>query len=255
MKIFDLILVIIFLMAGCFNLPSGNVHLRFGNPSNANRNDLNNYLLEKPQYSLSYNCSNGIPNWVSWQLTEGWLGSVDRSNDFRPDPDLPENCYATRPNDYRGSGYDKGHMIPSADRSNTSEDNSATFLMSNIIPQSPANNRQVWRELEEYCRDLVKQGKELYIIAGGEGKQESIGRGKVTVPSYTWKAVLVLDKPGVSPTETSQTIAVKIPNSDRIEGTNWKQYRVSIDEIEKNTGYDLFSNISRRIQDRLESKF
>lgn len=254
MRIFYLVLVIIFFVSGCFNLPSGNIHLKYGNPSNANRNDLTNYLLEKPQYALSYNCSNGIPNWVSWQMNETWLGSVDRSNDFRPDPDLPVNCYATRPNDYRGTGYDKGHMTPSADRSNLPQDNSATFLMSNIIPQSPANNREVWRELEEYCRDLVKKGKELYIVAGGEGKEKEIGKGKVTVPLYTWKAVLVLDAPNRSPTQTSQTIAVRIPNSDRVEKTNWQNYRVSIDEIEKNTGYNLFSKIPKNIQDRIESK-
>jgi endonuclease G len=252
MRIFGLVLVIILAIAGCVNISSGNVHLKFGNPSNANRNDLNNYLLEKPQYALSYNCSNGIPNWVSWQLSSDWLGDVDRSNDFRPDPDLPDNCYASRPNDYRGTGYDKGHLTPSADRSNITEDNSATFLMSNIIPQSPANNREVWRELEEYCRELVKQGKELYIIAGGEGKQEAIARGKITVPRYTWKVVLILDKSGDSPTETSQTIAVRILNSDRIQGTNWQQYQVSIDEIEKKTGYDFFSTIPNKIQAHIE---
>ena len=55
-----------------------NIHLKYGNPSNANSKDTNNYLLAKPQYTLSYNCQTGIPNWVSWQLDSGWLGSVDR---------------------------------------------------------------------------------------------------------------------------------------------------------------------------------
>ncbi len=55
-----------------------NIHLKYGNPSNANSKDTNNYLLEKPQYALSYNCKTGIPNWVSWQLDRSWLGSVDR---------------------------------------------------------------------------------------------------------------------------------------------------------------------------------
>jgi endonuclease G, mitochondrial len=254
MKLLGLILSIILLITGCSNLLKGNVHLKFGNPSNASRNDLNNYLLEKPQYALSYNCSSGIPNWVSWQLNGEWLGEVDRSNDFRSDLDLPSNCYVVRPNDYRGSGYDKGHMSPSADRSNTSENNSATFLMTNMIPQSPANNREVWRELEEYCRNLVKSGKELYIIAGGEGKQTAIGRGKVTVPLYTWKVVLILDRSGASPTDTTEAIAVNIPNRDDIERTNWKMYRVSIDEIEKNTGYDFFSKLPNKIQSKIEAK-
>ncbi len=66
-------------------IASGNVNLKYGNPSNANLKDTNNYLLERPQYTLSYNCKTGIPNWVSWQLNRDWLGSVDRSDDFRPD--------------------------------------------------------------------------------------------------------------------------------------------------------------------------
>ena len=97
-------------------IASANVHLKYGNPSNANLKDTNNYLLEKPQYALSYNCSEGIPNWVSWQLDRSWLGTVDRSDDFRPDSDLPNGCYAVLDNDYRGSGYDRGHMTPSGDR-------------------------------------------------------------------------------------------------------------------------------------------
>ena len=93
-----------------------NIHIKYGNPSNANLKDTNNYLLERPQYALSYNCKTGTANWVSWQLDSEWLGSVDRSDDFRPDEDLPNGCYAVRPNDYRGTGYDKGHLTPSGDK-------------------------------------------------------------------------------------------------------------------------------------------
>ncbi|MGK7950263.1 MAG: DNA/RNA non-specific endonuclease [Xenococcaceae cyanobacterium] len=96
-------------------IANSNIHLKYGNPSNANSKDTNNYLLAKPQYALSYNCKTGIPNWVSWQLDRSWLGNVDRSDDFRPDSDLPNGCYAVRPNDYRGSGYDRGHLAPSGD--------------------------------------------------------------------------------------------------------------------------------------------
>ena len=118
---------------------TSNINLKFGNPSGASQNDLNNYLIEKPQYVLSYNCQIGTANWVSWEVDPYWLGDVERSDDFRPDPDVP--CYAVRPTDYRGSGYDRGHLDPSGDRTATETDNSATFFMSNMIPQSPANNR------------------------------------------------------------------------------------------------------------------
>lgn len=92
---------------------SGSVHLKLGNPSNAGNSDLNNYLMEKPEFALSYNCAKGTANWVSWQLNQSWLGNAERKDNFRPDPDLPSGCYAVRPTDYRGIGYDRGHMTPS----------------------------------------------------------------------------------------------------------------------------------------------
>ena len=226
-----------------------NVHLKYGNPSNADFQDTYNYLLEKAQYALSYNCNIGTANWVSWQLNRRWLGRVERSDDFRPDPDLPEKCYAVRPNDYRGSGYDRGHLIPSGDRTRKQSDNSTTFFMSNIIPQSPANNREVWRGLEEYSRDLVANGKELYIVAGGQGKKGAIAGKKIIVPKYTWKVILVLDRGNVE-----NTIAVLIPNNNSVARTDWQDYLTSVDEIEKITGYDFFAKIPAKTQKQFESK-
>lgn len=230
-------------------IASSNIHLKYGNPSNANSKDTNNYLLEKPSYALSYNCKTGIPNWVSWQLNRSWLGSVDRSDDFRSEPDLPNGCYAVRPTDYRKTGYDRGHLAPSGDRTKRKSDNSATFVMTNMMPQSPSNNREVWRELEEYSRDLVSQGKELYIVAGGEGKDKAIANGQVVVPKYTWKVILVLDNGNVE-----ETIAVRMPNNNTIARTDWKDYIVSVDEIEKKTGLDFFSAVPKLIQTKIEAK-
>ncbi|MEQ8380900.1 MAG: DNA/RNA non-specific endonuclease [Coleofasciculus sp. A1-SPW-01] len=235
-----------------------NVHLTLGNPSNAtsNPNNPNNYLMEKPQYALSYNNSQGISNWVSWQLNQSWLGSVERSNDFRPDTALLSGWYQVRPNDYIGSGYDRGHIIPSGDRTHTPDDNSATFLMTNIMPQAPQNNREVWRELEEYSRELVYQGKELYIIAGGVGSKGTL-QGKITVPQQTWKVIAVLDRPGQGVrgiTSNTRLIAVMIPNSDKVAGMNWRDYRVSVDRVEAVTGYDFLSNVPNSIQDEIESR-
>ena len=227
---------------------SANIHLKYGNPSNANLKDTNNYLLEKPQYALSYNCQTGTANWVSWQLNDSWLGDVERSDDFRPDPDLPNGCYAVRPSDYRGSGYDRGHLAPSGDRTSTESNNSATFFMSNMIPQSPSNNREVWRELEEYSRKLINQGKELYIVAGGEGTENAIANGQVTVPKYTWKVILVSDNNNL------ETIAVRIPNNNKVARTDWTDYIVSVDDIEQKTGYDFFSVLDKNIQGKIEQK-
>jgi endonuclease G, mitochondrial len=147
------------------------VHLTLGNPSNAitSTSYANNYLLVKPQYSLSYSNTRKIPNWVSWQLNRSWLGSTPRQDTFRADPTLPSGWYRVSGSDYSGSGFDRGHMTPSGDRTSSVTTNSATFLMTNMMPQAPDNNQGVWEKLESYARDLANQGKDLYIIAGSYG--------------------------------------------------------------------------------------
>ena len=247
------------LASGCSLLskPSSKVHITLGNPSNATNSieNTDNYLIEKPQYVLSYNRHKGTANWVSWQLNKSWLGNVERQDDFRTDNSLPEDWYQVRPSDYRNSGYDRGHLIPSADRTANEKDNSATFLMTNMIPQSPDNNRETWRELEQYSRELVQQGNELYIIAGGYRKKATLATGKVTIPSRTWKIIVVV-KPGSGArgvNKNTRVIAVDMPNSNRIR-SDWKAYRVSVDKIEAATGYDFLSKVPKEIQDAIESK-
>ncbi|MEH2147577.1 DNA/RNA non-specific endonuclease [Nostoc sp.] len=238
--------------------PLTSIHLLLGNPSNATASVTNrdNYLMIKPQYALSYNNTKGTPNWVSWQLNQSWLGSVDRQNNFRPDGTLPAGFARVTPTIYAGSGYDKGHVAPSADRTKSVEDNAATFLMTNMMPQTPDNNRNTWEGLESYSRELVRQGKELYIIAGPLGSQGQPLKGKVTIPASTWKIVVVLDKPGVGIngiTTKTRAIAVNIPNQQGID-PDWRKYRVSIDKIEELTGYNFLSNVPENIQDAIEDK-
>ncbi|XHR82450.1 MAG: DNA/RNA non-specific endonuclease [Gloeotrichia echinulata GP01] len=237
---------------------STSIHLLLGNPSNATENtdNLDNYLVKKPQYALSYNNSKGTPNWVSWQLNQSWLGEVERQNDFRPDSSLPESFVRITPSIYSRSGYDKGHLAPSADRTKTKEDNAATFLMSNMMPQTPDNNRNTWANLEEYSRDLVREGKELYIIAGPAGSLDEPLKDKVTIPESTWKIVVVLDRlnsrlKGI--TANTRVIAVNVPNEEVVDN-DWRNYTVSVDELEELTGYDFLSNVSPNIQEVIESR-
>ena len=238
--------------------PVPSEHLTMGNPSNAitNVNQPNNYLMEKPQYSMSYSRDNGEPNWVSWHLDTSWLGSTPRQDDFRADTTLPTGWYRVQATDYSGSGFDRGHMCPSADRTITVTANSATFLMTNMIPQLPANNQGVWANLENYSRTLASQGNELYIISGGQGLQFFIANGHVAVPAQTWKVIIVLPvgSNDVSRVTTStRTIAVVIPNSGTIN-SDWRTYRVSVDQVEAITGFDFFSNVSSGIQAVIEGQ-
>ena len=242
------------------------LYLTLGNPSNATANsgDPDNYLMIKPQYALSYNRTKGIPNWVSWYVDATWLGTIDRQNDFRPDQDLPAGWPRVTPSDYAGAGFDRGHLCPSADRQNAEENNSATFLMTNIVPQSPDNNQGPWAKLEAYCRRLAEKDVELYIVAGqyGTGGTGTNGlrgdlKGKVTVPAHTWKVVVVLPAGGddlarINP--GTRVIAIDIPNGQGIKDNYWTDYLTSVDAIEQATGYDLLSGLPKATQDALEAK-
>lgn len=237
--------------------PSSSVHLTMGNPSGATTDvgQPTNYLMEKPQYAMAYHRDNGRPNWVSWHLDTTWLGSTPRQDSFRPDTSLPVGWYQVLGTDFSGSGYDRGHMCPSADRTKTVADNDSTFLMSNMIAQAPTNNQQTWANLESYCRTLANAGNELYIISGGNGNSGFIANGHVAIPTTTWKVIMVLPSGtnDVSRVTTStRLIAVSVPNNNNVV-SDWRQYRVSVDSVEALTGYDFFSNVPTSIQATIES--
>ncbi|MBK9768714.1 MAG: DNA/RNA non-specific endonuclease [Chloracidobacterium sp.] len=233
--------------------------LIFGNPSNATGSIANetNYLMQKPQYSLSYHRTNGRPNWVAWRLDSSWIGGASRQDDYRADPALPAGWYQVQDNDYSGSGYDRGHMCPSGDRTRSIADNSATFLMTNFVPQLGANNQGPWNDFENYCRTLASQGNEIYIITGPSGNIGTIAAGHVVIPAVTWKVVLVLpngsnDLSRVS--RATRAFGIIVSNQPPITSTAWRNYRVTVDQVENLTGYNFFSNIPKITQELIERK-
>jgi endonuclease G len=241
-------------------------NLALGNPSGAVASTAypTNYLLTKSQYTMSYNRDQGKPNWVSWHLSSAWLGSTARQDNFAADATLPTGWYQVKATDYSGSGFDRGHNCPSADRTGSVADNSATFLMSNMMPQAPQNNQQTWAGLENYARTLVNAGNELYIICGSYGKggtgsngyYTTVAGGNVTVPANCWKVIVVLPN-GSSDvsriTTSTRVIAINTPNNNSLS-TSWGTYRTSVDAIEAATGYDLLSAIPTSIQTTLEAR-
>src|SRR5688572_3979336 len=136
--------------------PTPSEHLTMGNPSNAVTNVLqpNNYLMDKPQYSLSYSRDNGGPNWVSWHLDGSWLGSAPRQDDFRADTTLPTGWYRVQSTDYSGSGFDRGHMCPSADRTVTVSANS----------RSEEHTSELQSQSNLVCRLLLEKKKKKSSI-------------------------------------------------------------------------------------------
>lgn len=234
--------------------------LLLGNPSNATPDiaNENNYLMFKPQYTLSYNRSKATANWVAWRLDSSWIGSAPRQDDFRPDPALPAGWYQVTSQDYSGSGYDRGHFSPSADRTRSVEDNSATFLMTNIIPQIPANNQGPWEDFESYCRELARAGQEIYIFAGGAGNAGTIAQGKIVVPQVTWKVVLVLPN-GSNDLQRigkgTRAFGIIVPNQPPLSiNAPWRQFRVKVDAVENLTGFNFFTEIPKNTQELIERK-
>ena len=245
----------------------GSIHLIMGTPSSVSTDtsNPNDYLMLKRQYALSYNNSKGTANWVSWQLNAAWMGSIDRCKSFAPDTSLPANFIQALPRDYTNTGFSRGHLTRSLDRSANEIDNCSTFLMTNIVPQTQENNEGPWLDLENLAKDLVRSGKELYIIAGpyGEGGtglkgfKTKIGNDKVTVPESLWKIVIILDKPGLrreGVTPETCTIAVNMPNQLGIRAKSYTDYLTTIDDLEQLTGFDFLSDVPQEIQEVVEAK-
>jgi endonuclease G len=234
--------------------------LLLGNPSNATPDPANenNYLMVKPQYTLSYNRSRATANWVAWRLDSSWIGSAPRQDDFRPDPTLPAGWYQVTGTDYSGSGYDRGHMVPSADRTRSVADNSATFLMTNIVPQLSANNQGPWNDFEMYLRTVAQSGNEIYIVSGVLGNAGTIAQGRVVVPQYTWKVALVLPNGNndlARVNKQTRTIAILVPNQPPVnQSAPWRNFRKTVDQIEALTGYDFFSAVPKNTQEIIERR-
>jgi endonuclease G, mitochondrial len=249
------------------NKASRDDNLALGNPSKAisNTSSSNNFLMTKTAYTLSYNQSKNIANWVSWHLSSAWKGDAARQNNFRPDNTLPKGWYEVSPRDYSDTGFDRGHLCPSDDRDGNPEENQETFFMTNMVPQAPENNRGIWKHLEEYARTLLNQGNELYVLAGtlgqggagANGLTKAIGKNNdILVPASIWKVIVVLpigDKDVTRINAKTRVIAVNMPNQNAVGADDWKKYRISIDELEHLTGYDFLSNVPINIQATIEA--
>jgi len=243
-----------------------NSNLLMGNPSGATTSitNFNNYLYDHTYYVESYNRTKGEPNWVSWYVGATTLGTQDRANDFRNDPNLPTGWYEVGSTSYSGSGFDRGHNCPSGDRTTTVAANEETFLMDNMIPQAPQNNEQTWAHFEEYGRTLVTAGNEVYVImgsygsggTGSSGTATTINGGNVVVPSNIWKVMVVIPNGNNDLsriTASTRVIAINTPNINTTS-SDWTQYITTVKAIETATGYTLLSALPTAVRTALETK-
>jgi endonuclease G len=254
--------------------------LLFGNPTNATTNAAfpNNYLLDQTFYKTAYSSTRAIPVWVGWHLQSEDIGSTPRQDDFRGDPKLPSNWYKVETSDYSGSLFDRGHNIPSADRTSSVAANSSTFLMTNIIPQAPMLNQGPWEGLEDHIRNtLVGTTKEAFIFMGNYGTggynsnnvlANTIDNGNITVPNRVWKIAVVMPKGNndLSRLDTAATVVVvDMPNDNRMYTTNaagklaWRNHITTIATLEQNSAaagqtLDFLTAVNATVKTYLKAK-
>ena len=239
-------------------------------PGIAPSSSLDEIVLSRAQYVISYDKTKRVPLWAAWKVEAQSLGNSGRSNNFAQDLELENylsqtsNYRAVDPSEYKDSCFDRGHQVPSADRTDKKENNEKTFLMSNMVPQTPYLNRIIWEHLESKTREIVKTGKKVFIVAGPVYDQNFgyIGPKKdIAVPSKNFKIIFILN-PNDRPEDINRKtphLSVLMPNvlssgerpldniKDLCRGdtgsTNdrddWQKYQTSIEDIEKISGLKI----------------
>lgn len=185
-------------------------------------------LIQHTYYTIDYNEQHEQPNWVFYRLTiDNVKGNAKRKDDFRSDPSVSTG--SAELTDYKGSGYDRGHLCPAADMKQTDIAMSETFFLSNMSPQVPSFNRGIWAKLEAKVRNLIKDKEDtLYVITGPIflGSDKSIGKNEVTVPTFYFKMFYAPGK---------DTLVFVLPNKDNISH-DLSKWEVSVDMVEAMTG-------------------
>ena len=214
-----------------------------------------NYIVEwdnqkRAQRWTAYQMYNGNSG-TSWNRNN-WYSTEWGGDPFQPDPALPEDV-RTELSDYRGSGYTRGHIIPSADRLNSKEANEQTFYLSNMHPQKYAFNGApgVWGEMENFMRGNWNQWNfrdVLYVVKGGTIRDDQIKEyvNRLLVPQYFFMAT-------VCQNGSSYKGIAFWANHDEPSRTV-KSCIITIDELEKKTGIDFFCNLPDDIETEVESQ-
>ncbi len=203
-------------------------------------------IIQKKAYVVSYNKDTKIPNWVAWHLTsEHTDGSVGRSNQFYEDEEIPSPRATLE--DYRGSGWSRGHMCPAGDNKWDAEAMAQSFSLINVCPQNASLNSGLWNSIEIDCRRWANRFGDIYIVCGPlfyNKEHETIGRNNVYVPEAFFKVVLCLNG-------TPKAIGIVAKNN---AGTKKRDlYYNTIDQVERMTGMDFFPSLPDNIEDVVEA--
>jgi endonuclease G len=205
-------------------------HVVWGAPQIAQEGS-NQYLC-RTGYAVNYNYQTKVAYFVTEVIRpENLVRTAQRKDDFREDQEVPVQ-YRVTLKEYVGSGLDRGHMAPAADFMNSVQMMSESFLLTNMMPQNPGNNRGIWKYTEEMARYYAqKYNTPMHVITGTifDANSKTFGNN-VYIPSYLYK--IVIDA------KNKRTIAFLYPNV-KLDAKTIDQYVVSITDIERYTGIDF----------------
>lgn len=207
-------------------------------------------LLRRVAYTVLYDKDMRLPRWVAWHLTADHTdGPYNRNGlKFAEDYDVPEPR-ATN-DDYRNSGYDRGHLCPSGDNKWSEKAQLQSFLYTNCCPQLHSLNAGDWNELEQRCRLWAEWFGDIYIVSGpvlSKGmKHKTIGKHKVVVPEAFFKVVLCANKFG--------PMAIGFVCNNETGDKPLVDYVKTVDEVERMTGLDFFPALPDDVENKIEAE-
>ena len=207
-------------------------------------------IVPHKAYVSSYNEETLIPDWVAYELTADETGGTESRGgiEFRMDPTLRGVTQAMC-EDYSGSGWTKGHLMPAADAAYSTTTMGETFYFTNICPQDETLNAGDWAYLEKRVRQWANRYGHIWVVMGpivGENRYGTIGEREVVVPDSFFKALLIQKKNG-----SYSAIAFVMDNDD--ERYYLKDCYLTVDELETLTGFNFFPQLDDTIEEKVES--
>jgi DNA/RNA endonuclease G (NUC1) len=243
--------------------------MQLGNPTGATAdpNNHQHYLIQRATEAIDYSDVNGSPNWASWDYTSADGCCVSRTDAYARDTSLPSGFRAIGNGTFgtvNGTSYDRGHLCPSADRLDTTADNTEVFLMSNMMVQDSKNNQGVWNTFEGYCRTLAANQEVLIICGPYNFGSTYAGASHVYIASNLFKIVVCVPLDPLSSSNalsrittanpsSIRVIAIETPNNDSGVGS-WTTYVTSVKKVQQDTGYNFFSALPNNLAWVLRSK-
>jgi endonuclease G, mitochondrial len=207
------------------------------------------FIIRHSGFSLLYSEEHEQAAWVAYVLNADEVrGEIGRSNNFREDPLIKSG--SAKLNDYKGSGYDRGHLAPAGDMKWSESAMKDSFFLSNMSPQVPGFNRDIWKRLEEWTRIQAINNDEILVVTGPvltDGPFEEIGENGIDIPKRYFKVLLDYTEPGIK--------AIGFIMKNEASKANTTDFAGSINDVEELTGLDFFYLLPDIYEENLESSY